>query len=170
MEPEPGAWLEWCDGIVYAMSGGSPAHSRLCGRVITFFGSRLGSDCTVFDSKVDIWVEAAQFYGQADVSVVCGALHTHVVTRNGKVLGEAITNPELIVEVLSPSSESRDRGEKFAAYKQASSLDEYVLISQDERRIEVRRREPHGWSVDVATSGESIRIHGCDVSVDALYG
>ncbi len=60
-------------------------------------------DCAVFDAKADIWVEAAAFYGQADASVVCGALHTHTVKRKGKTLGEAITNPVVIVELLSSS-------------------------------------------------------------------
>lgn len=133
------------------------------------FLARLGHDSTIFDSKVDIWVEAAQFYGQADVSVVCGAIHSHTVKKNGKVLGEAITNPQIIVEVLSPSTAARDRGEKFEAYKQALSLKEYVLVSQDERRVEVRRRDERGWSVDVAGPGDTLRIHGHDISVDTIY-
>ncbi|CAN5861570.1 hypothetical protein BH11MYX4_BH11MYX4_55720 [soil metagenome] len=118
MEPAEGTWLEWCGGLVYAMSGGSPTHSKLSALVIGALLSRVGSDCTVFDSKVDIWVERAEFYGQADVSVVCGPLHVHKVTRKDKTLGEAITNPQVVVEVLSPSTEARDRGESFAAYKQ----------------------------------------------------
>jgi len=58
------------------MSGGSPEHSRLSARVIALLSSRLPEECSVFDSKVDLWIEAAAFYGQADVSAVCGALHT----------------------------------------------------------------------------------------------
>jgi Uma2 family endonuclease len=161
---------EYIDGLVYAMSGGSPAHSKLSAMVIGALLSRVGSDCTVFDSKVDIWVERAEFYGQADVSVVCGPLHVHKVSRNDQTLGEAITNPQVIVEVLSPSTEARDRGEKFAAYKQITALEEYVLVSQDERRIEVRRRGARGWSADIATAGQTIQIHGHDIAVDAIYG
>jgi Uma2 family endonuclease len=129
----------------------------------------VGADCTIFDSQADLWVEAAQFYGRADASVVCGALHTHTVKRQGKTLGEAITNPVVIVEVLSPSTETRDRGEKFEAYKQMSSLKEYVLVSQTERRIEVRRRGERGWSIDVAVSGQAITVHGQAIDVDAVY-
>ena len=170
MEPEDGTWLEWCAGLVYAMSGGSPEHSRLSARVIATLGPLLESDCTIFDSKADLWVEAAEFYGQADASVVCGALHTHTVKKNGKTLGEAITNPAIVIEVLSPSTEARDRGEKFEAYKRISSLKEYVLVSHNDRRIEIRRRTERGWSCDVALAGETIRIHGHEVAVDALYG
>ncbi len=170
MEPAEGSWLEWSGGFVYAMSGGSPIHSKLSAAVIVALSARVGSECTVFDSKVDIWVERAEFYGQADVSVVCGPLHVHKVSRNDKTLGEAITNPRILVEVLSPSTEARDRGEKFAAYKQITALEEYVLVSQDERRVEVRRRGPRGWSSDVAEAGQTIRIHGHDILLDAIYG
>lgn len=170
MEPAEGTWLEWSGGLVHSMSGGSPTHSRLSASVIGVLLSRVGSDCTVFDSKVDIWVERAEFYGQADVSVVCGPLHVHKVSRKDKTLGEAITNPQIIVEMLSPSTEARDRGEKFSAYKQITALEEYVLVSQDARRIEVRRRGARGWSSDIAETGQSIRIHGHDIEVDAIYG
>lgn len=170
MEPEPGTWHEWCDGIVYAMSGGSPQHSRLGVRVSTQLSLRLGPECTVFGSNADIWVEAAQFYGQADVSVVCGALHTHAVKRKNTVLGEAITNPEIIVEVLSPSTATRDQGVKFEAYKQLATLKEYVLVSQDERRVEIRRRGERGWSIETAGPGDSIVLHGLELPVDEIYG
>lgn len=170
MEPEPGMWLEWCAGLVYAMSGGSPEHSRLSARLIATLSAEVGADCTVFDAKADLWVEAAQFYGQADVSVVCGALHTHTVKKGGRTLGEAITNPAVLVEVLSPSTESRDRGEKFEIYKLISSLREYVLVSQDEGRIEVRRRDERGWSCEVAGPADSIIIHGRTLAVAAIYG
>jgi Uma2 family endonuclease len=171
LEPEVGTWLEWCAGLVYAMSGGSPEHSRLAARVIASLSGLLAdADCTVFDSKADIWVEAASFYGQADASVVCGALHTHTVLRKGKTLGEAITNPVVVVEVLSPSTEVRDRGEKFEAYKLIASLKEYVLVSQNERRVEVRRRVERGWSCDVAGGDDTIQIHGRDVPVAEIYG
>ncbi|HVH47871.1 MAG TPA: Uma2 family endonuclease [Labilithrix sp.] len=170
MEPGEGTWLEWCAGLVYAMSGGSPEHSRLAARVIAELSARLPKDCMVFDSKADIWIDSAEFYGQADVSVVCGALHTHTVKRREKTLGEAITNPVVIVEVLSPSTEGRDRGEKFEAYKHIASLKEYVLVSQDVRRVEVRRRGERGWSCELAEATDTIQIHGQEIAVASIYG
>ena len=170
MGPEEGTWLEWCAGLVYAISGGSPEHSRLAARVVATLSRELGDEeCTVFDSKADIWIEAAAFYGQADASVVCGALHTHTVKRKGKTLGEAITNPVIIVEVLSPSTELRDH-EKFEAYKLIPSVEEVVFVSQEERRIEVRRRGAKGWSCDVSGPDESMRVHGLEIPVAAIYG
>ena len=85
------------------MSGGSPTHSKLSALVIGAPLARVASDCTVFDSKVDIWVERAEFYGQGDASVVSGPLHVHKVTRKDKTLGEAITNPQ------DPRARSRGR-------------------------------------------------------------
>ncbi|MBX3228384.1 MAG: Uma2 family endonuclease [Labilithrix sp.] len=168
MEPEPGTWREWCAGIVYSMGGGGPEHSRLGARLGSLLMLRLGAD--VFGSNADIWVDAAQFYGQADASVVCGALRTYTVKRRNKILGEAITNPEIIVEVLSPSTATRDLGVKFEAYKQLTSLREYVLVSQDERRIEIRRRDKRGWSIETAGPGETIVLHGIELAVDEIYG
>lgn len=75
----------------------------------------------------------------------------------------------MIVEVLSPSTEARDRGEKFAAYKQLPSLEEYVLVSQDERRVEVRRRSSGGWSSDVVTGEGAATIHGRSVDLSTIY-
>ena len=72
--------------------------------------------------------------------------------------------------MLSPSTEVRDRGEKFEAYKLIATLKEYVLVSQNERRVEVRRRGERGWSCDVAGAGDTIRIHGREVTLAEIYG
>ncbi len=169
LEAEPGRRLEWSAGLVQAMSGGSPEHGRISAKVIMALSRGLDEECTIFGSNTDLWIDGAQFYGQADATIVCGALQTHVVKKKGKVLGEAITNPVVVVEVLSPSTEARDRGEKFEAYKQIASLREYVLVSQDERRVEVRRRTERGFSSDIAGPEDTIRIHGQDVAVSTLY-
>ena len=69
---------------------------------------------------------------------MCGAILTRgAKDKNGKSLGEAITNPSVVVEVLSRSTATRDRRERFVLFQQLDSLEEYVLVSQDERRIEV---------------------------------
>lgn len=170
MEPEPGTRLEWCAGIVFAMSGGSPKHSNLGARIIGALGAIAGDDGTVYDGNADIWVDAAQFYGRADASLVCGALRTFSVSRRSRKIAEAITNPVVIVEVLSPSTEARDRGEKFSYYKQLASLREYVLIAQGERQVEIRRRDEGGWSTHVVTDNGSVTIHGTVITLDELYG
>ena len=162
---------EWVDGVVYAMSRGTPEHGRLTGRVIArMLNPLLEEGCEIFASDTAIFIEAARHHTYADASVVCGALVTRTVRdRNGQSIGEAIVNPSLIVEVLSDATERYDRDGKFEAYRRLSSLEEYVLVSQSERRIEVRALAEGVWTVRSAGRGESVQIHGRSVAVDAIY-
>jgi Uma2 family endonuclease len=86
-----------------------------------------------------------------------------------KGLGEAISNPTVVVEVLSPATEQKDRHERFVTFQQIDSLEEYVLVSLDERRIEVRRRSGRSWISEIKGGGETILIHGREIAVDAVY-
>jgi Uma2 family endonuclease len=85
---------------------------------------------------------------------VCGAILTRgAKDKNGKSLGEAITNPRVVVEELSRSTEQRDRNERFALFQQLDSLEEYAPIAQHERQIEVRRRDGRNWTSETRTAG-----------------
>ena len=106
---------EWCDGVVYAMSGGTPEHARLVARMMRAIS--LGKECDGYASDMMIYVEVAKLSTYADASIVCGALETKKVVKNGRALGEAVTNPAVIVEVLSESTERYDRDGKFKAYR-----------------------------------------------------
>lgn len=164
---------EWVDGVVYAMSRGSPEHGRLTSRVTgKVLTPLLDEGCESFSSDTPIFIEAAQHHTYADASLVCGPLATRTVRdRNGQSIGEAIVNPSLIVEVLSAATERYDRDGKFEAYKKLPSFEQYVLVSQDERRIEVRTRDEQlQWTTQIAAAGESVRIHGREVAVDSIYG
>ncbi|MBX3232367.1 MAG: Uma2 family endonuclease [Labilithrix sp.] len=158
---------EWCDGVVYGMSRGTPEHGRLVYRASLVLGAALPAECTGYASDTMLHIEAARLSTYADLSIVCGPLETITVYKNGKSLGQAITNPVVVVEVLSSATERYDRDGKFQAYKQLASLREYVLISQDERRIEVFRRED-GWKGEGAGAG-SIRVHGQLIAIDDVY-
>jgi Uma2 family endonuclease len=159
---------EWLDGVVYAMSRGTPEHARLVSRLTVALGTALPEGCQLYASDLMLSIPAAGLATYADLSVVCGALETLTARKNGRSLGQAVTNPVLVVEVLSESTERYDRDGKFQAYKQIASLEEYVLVSQDERKVEVFRRKD-GWSGEVAASGAVIVVHGVDVDVDRLY-
>jgi len=163
---------EWVDGVVYAMSRGTPEHGRLAGRVTAkLLSSFLDDGCEIFSSDTAIFIESAQHHTYADASLVCGSLFTRTVyDRNGKSIGEAIVNPTLIVEVLSEATERYDRDGKFEAYKKLPSFEAYVLVSQDERRIEVRARDGQRWLTQIGTAGQSVRVHGREFAVDAIYG
>jgi len=159
---------EWIDGLIYAMSRGTPEHGRLSAALVRALPQT--PECRVYSSDTLLYIEKAQHSTYADASIVCGAILTRgAKDKNGKSLGEAITNPRVVVEVLSRSTEQRDRNQRFALFQQLDSLEEYVLVSQDERRIEVRRREGRNWSTETRVSGETIQIHGLDIAVDAIY-
>jgi len=159
---------EWINGLVYAMSRGTPEHGRLSAAIVRALPQ--SEQCRVYSSDTLLYVEQAHHSTYADASIVCGAILTRgAKDKNGKSLGEAITNPAVVVEVLSKSTEQRDRHDRFALFQQVDSLEEYVLVSQNERRIEVWRRGPRGWTTEIAGPGESARIHRTELAVDAIY-
>jgi Uma2 family endonuclease len=162
---------EWCDGVVYAMSRGTPEHARLCARVVGVLRAALGDRCETFSSDLMLYVDAARLSTYADASVVCGPLQSKRVTKNGKKLGEAVTNPEVVVEVLSDSTERYDRDGKFQAYKRVASLRKYVLVSQYDPCVEVYRRgDGDAWTCETAGAGGRVTIHGATIAVDDVYG
>jgi Uma2 family endonuclease len=169
LEAKSDAKHEWINGLIYAMSRGTPEHGRLSAAMLRALPQT--AECRVYSSDTLLYIERAQHSTYADASIVCGAILTRgAKDKNGKSLGEAITNPRVVVEVLSRSTEQRDRNERFALFQHLDSLEEYVLVSQDERRIEVRRREGRNWSTETRVSGDTIQIHGLDIAVDAIYG
>lgn len=169
LESKSDAKHEWINGLIYAMSRGTPEHGRLCAAIIRALPET--NECRVYSSDTLLYIERAQHSTYADASIVCGAILTRGARdKNGKSLGEAITNPSVVVEVLSKSTEQRDKTERFVLFQQLDSLEEYVLISQEERRIEVRRRTGRNWTIEIKRAGESIRIHDSEVAVNSIYG
>jgi Uma2 family endonuclease len=159
---------EWIRGLIYAMSRGTPEHGRLTAAMVRALPQT--SECRIYSSDTLLYIEQAAHSTYADASIVCGAVLTRgAKDKNGKSLGEAITNPRVVVEVLSKSTENQDRHERFALFQQLESLEEYVLVSQDDRRIEVRRRDGRNWSSDTRGPGEVVRIHGHEIAIDAIY-
>ena len=126
-----GVKSEFYDGEMFAMAGGTKRHSRIGTNLTVEFGNKLrGHRCQPFNADLRVKVEASGLYTYPDLSVVCGEDH-HV---DGEL--DTLINPTLIVEVLSESTESYDRGKKFQHYQQIPTLKEYLLVSQDEPRIE----------------------------------
>jgi Uma2 family endonuclease len=170
---------EWFNGSVYAMSRGTPEHARLSARIVRLIGNALPSDCEVYSSDMMLYVAEAKLSTYADGSVVCGPLETITVRKNGKSLGEGVTNPVVIIEVLSEATERYDREEKFGYFRALPSLQDYVLVSQDEVAIEVFRRPVsrssraelgERWDCETGRAGGVVTIHGCAIEVDAVYG
>jgi Uma2 family endonuclease len=164
---------EWLDGVVYdmealGMAGGTPDHAGLQAAVGALLGTQLrGRPCRVFSSDLKVRIADTGLSTYPDLTVVCGKLETADDDAN------AAANPTLLVEVLSPSSEAYDRGEKFAHYRRIPSLREYVLVGQRTQRVEVWRKNQGGrWELaQEAGAGESATLASisCSLPVDEVY-
>jgi Uma2 family endonuclease len=159
---------EWLDGVIYDMAGGTPDHAGLALAVGGELRAQLrGKPCRAFSADLKIRVLATGLATYPDVSVVCGQLETDPEDAN------AATNPKLLVEVLSDSTEGYDRGEKFSHYRRIPSLLEYVLVSQRQPHIEVFRKNEAGkWELaEEGRSGDTVPLTsvGCVLSVDDVY-
>lgn len=135
LEEQTGTRYEYHNGEVYAMAGGSPKHGIIAGNVIGLLQNRLKKGCRVGSSDLKFYIESIDKSLYPDASVVCQPYQVSSQDRN------ALTNPMLLVEVLSESTANYDRGSKFHYYSELSSLREYVLIEQDSRKVETRYRE-----------------------------
>jgi Uma2 family endonuclease len=149
------------------MSGGTPRHSKLKSNVTGLFWSALGNGpCQAYDADLKVRVRAAGLAAYPDLTVICGPLQADSEDPN------AVTNPTLVVEVLSPTTELWDRGKKFTHYRSIPTLKHYLLVSQDTIAIEHYERGPQSvWLYTSHGPGESIALSALGVSldVDAVY-
>jgi Uma2 family endonuclease len=133
---------EFLDGVMYAMSGGSPRHAGLAVRILAELHGKLrGSECQVFGSDLRVRV-SSRMYTYPDVSVVCGKLQLADEQK------DVLLNPIVICEVLSPSTELYDRGPKLQLYRTIPSLREYILVDQNKIRVEQYiRQDARTWTL-----------------------
>jgi Uma2 family endonuclease len=152
---------EYLDGHVYAMAGESIEHSRICVNVAGELRSRLkGRPCEVLSPNMKVVTSPSGLFSYPDVVVICGEPQFYDERR------DILTNPTVVFEVLSPSTEAYDRGEKFLRYRtQIETLREYILVSQHRPLVEHYVRQPDGsWSYSSAGSlEESVDL----VSIDS---
>jgi Uma2 family endonuclease len=159
---------EYLDGNVWAMAGGSPEHARVQVNVSALLSRQLaGRPCSVYSSDLRIRVKATGLGTYPDVTVVCGALELDPEDPKQ----HTVVNPSLVVEVLSPSTEDYDRGEKLDQLKRIESLNGVVLVAHDERRVEVWTREGDSWIVRTYRDDDVAWIHplGCELPLPAVY-
>ena len=156
---------EFDAGEILARSGGTARHSALAARMITALGNTCPRGCTVFTSDMRIRVVATGRATYPDVSMVRGAIEYDPEDA----ARTTITNPLLLVEVLSVTTEKGDRGNKWMHYQHISSLQEYVLVSQ-EPRIEIFRRTPSGtWEYFEVREGNVRLASGPALDLAVLY-
>ena len=158
---------EFHQGQIFAMAGGMPDHSLIAGNIVVELGQRLkGGSCRVYNSDLRTAVANGEAVYYADVAVVCGEPKLHGHHR------DVISNPILVVEVLSRSTARYDRLVKVPLYQRTPSIQDILLVSQDRARVDQISRTASGWKT-VAHSGLAATIEipvlGCTLPLSAVY-
>ncbi|VEP15168.1 conserved hypothetical protein [Hyella patelloides LEGE 07179] len=145
---------EYVAGQIFAMAGASEAHNLIVTNLVAILRPHLrGSSCRTFvsDMKVKVKAQQADIFYYPDLLVTCDP------NDNKKYFK---TNPNLIVEVLSNSTETTDKREKRINYQTIDSLQEYVLVSQDEIKVEIYRKDNKGnWTVQTLDKDDDLALY-----------
>ena len=143
---------EFLDGVIVAMAGGSDEHNALAARLARVLGNREMGSCRYFTADQRFWIAARRRGRYADGAVICGPPE-HPAHDD-----QATTNPTIILEVLSPSTEGDDDGDKRSDFQSLASLEAYVLVAQDQRRVKVYRRSSGEWRVATYGGGDTFEL------------
>ncbi len=158
---------EYRAGQIVPMAVSNENHNILTGNIFRHLGNQFeGGPCRVYMSDLRVRVTPGRMYTYPDVVAVCGPRQFAEDQR------DTLLNPTVVFEVLSPSAEAYDRGEKFAHYWRLASLTDYVLVAQDQRRVEHFARQGDGWFVTAAESpDETVRLPALDakLTMAAIY-
>ena len=149
---------EFVNGIVYAMACASKRHNLIAGDLHTALNVHLPPErcqAYVLDTKVHITAKDEERFVYPDVFVTCSALDDDAYSSD---------RPVLVVEVTSPSTEDFDKGEKFKAYRTLPSLQEYGLLSQDARRLDLFRKRT-GWAGEVYRDADIVTFESVELTV-----
>ena len=159
---------EFIDGVIVAMAGGSDEHNAIGFRFSVLFGVRMADGCNGYTADQRFWIPATGRGRYSDGSIICGkpAHPTHD--------DQATTNPVVVVEVLSPTSEGDDDGDKRRDFQSLASLEAYVLAAQDAQCVKVYRRNERGeWrdEPDVYAGADSFELPTLTrpIAVDEIY-
>ncbi len=160
--------LTYYNGEVFAMVGARLEHNQICTNVGSHFNSVLPESCYIVGAAMRVQVEAGKHDTYPDVAVVCGK--TEFLDDEKRT---TLLNPVLIVEVLSKSTQSFDRGDKFASYRKISSLKHYILVDQYSVHVEHFYKNDRGqWELEEKTKADDILIlkHlDCELPLKEIY-
>jgi len=159
---------EYFDGEIFAMAGASEEHNLITVNLSRELSTQLkGRPCRTYSNDMRVKVDASGLYTYPDVVVVCGERQF----EDAQV--DTLLNPTLIVEVLSPSTEAYDRGQKFRLYRGLASLKTYVLVAQDTPQVERYERQPDDqWLLSEAQNLEDalpLPGIGCHLALSEVY-
>jgi len=160
--------VEFWDGAILDMTGGSPRHSAICSNIARLLGVQLrGKPCRPFDSNLRVRSLRANRSTYADVTVVCGPLEIDPTDKTR----QTVLNPSVLIEVLSPSTETDDRGAKLSSYKLIESVRAIVLVPPTGTEVILHTRgSDEAWPVTTHASG-SVRLTAidCELPLDEIY-
>jgi len=159
---------EFYQGEIFAMAGATIPHNEISTNVLAGLHARLrGKGCRPYGSDLRIRVKKPNLFTYADTVVVCGKIEPAEESPH------SVTNPRVIFEVLSKSTENYDRGQKWELYQQLDSLQEYVLVSQEEAKVTRYYRAPGGPWQYVLISGldQTLRLESldCELPLSEVY-
>jgi Uma2 family endonuclease len=156
---------EYLDGEVYAMTGGTLNHSQIAANFIAMLIPHLrGKNCRVLTSDARVNIHQSNDYVYPDISVTCNEKDIN----NTKF----INNPCLIIEVLSPTTEAYDRGDKFAMYRLSPTLQDYVLVNANKIAIDIYRKDERGkWDIINYRQGDLVELESIDLNfqIDRVF-
>lgn len=155
---------EYVDGEIYAMAGAGEAHNLISLNIASKLRDFVrGGSCRVFISDMKLHVQTWKAYYYPDIMVTCDPADNQSLFKE---------HPCLVLEVLSPSTESTDRREKMLAYRTLTSLREYVLVASDKQQVEVYRRDEQGeWQLAAVSQNEPLVLEsvGRSLTMDEIY-
>jgi Uma2 family endonuclease len=146
---------EYYKGEIFAMGGAKVPHNIIATNLLSQIAQHLkGKSCRPFSSDQRIHIEKNGLFTYPDISIVCGS----VETRDNDNMN--VINPSVIIEILSPSTKSYDRGDKFKLYRDIENLREYILVDSENIQIEVFRINEHNhWELEeYSNPDESLAI------------
>ena len=144
---------EYYKGVTYAMAGGTRGHAVIAVNCAAELRAALRGRCGVYNTDFRLYIPDSSYYTYPDAAVICGEVRPSPKDRN------SMTNPVLLVEVLSPATEHIDRGRKFREYRRIGSLREYVMVSINEPLLERLVRNENGdWLVREAVTGIDLEV------------
>jgi Uma2 family endonuclease len=159
---------EFIDGVIVAMAGGSDEHNAIGFRLSVLLGSRMSSGCQGYSADQRFWIEATGRGRYSDGSIICGK------PEHPAHDPQATTNPAVVIEVLSPTTQGDDEGEKCRDFQSLPSLQAYVMVTQDARCVKVYRRTDGGaWrdEPEIYRGGERFELPRLTraIAVDEIY-
>jgi Uma2 family endonuclease len=166
LEEMAGVRHEFYAGEIYAMAGGTPEHAAMAAAMTALLAAQLAStSCRVYSSDLRVRVLATGLATYPDVTVVCGP------SQRDPQSPTHVTNPKLVVEVLSASTADYERGEKLLHYQQIPTLDAIVLIDHATPRVDLWTRSSGPWLSKQYGAGEVVPLAAISASlaVDSVY-